>query len=45
MITLEDQQNKVEIGAFLNQQDRKITLEHLKDAQLYVHSDKWWQKK
>jgi uncharacterized membrane protein len=45
MITLEDQQNKVEIGAFLNQQDRKITLKHLKDAQLYVHSDKWWQKK
>jgi uncharacterized membrane protein len=44
-ITLEDQHQKVEIGAFLNQQDRKVALAHFEDAQLFVHSDKWWQKK
>lgn len=42
-ITLEDQQQKVEIGIFLNQQDRKTILSYFKQAQLQIHSDRWWQ--
>ena len=42
-ITLKDKQQKVVIGEFLNQQDRQTMLNHFKEAQLYVHSDKWWK--
>jgi uncharacterized membrane protein len=43
LISLEDKQQKVVVGQFLNQQDRQTTLTHFKAAQLYVHSDKWWK--
>ncbi|MFT5838005.1 MAG: putative membrane protein [Flavobacteriales bacterium] len=43
LISLEDKQKKVIIGQFLNQQDRQTTLTHFQEAQLYVHSDKWWK--
>ena len=42
-ITLKDNQQNVVIGEFLNQQDRQVMLSHFKEAQLYVHSDKWWK--
>lgn len=44
-IILEDQHHKIEIGTFLNQQDRKTTLSYFKDAKLHIHSDRWWKTK
>jgi uncharacterized membrane protein len=42
-ITLDDGQQKVVVGEFLNQQDRQTTLSHFKKAHLYVHNDAWWK--
>jgi uncharacterized membrane protein len=42
-ITLEDEQQKVVIGQFLNQQDRQITLDHFRKADLYIQNEKWWK--
>jgi uncharacterized membrane protein len=42
-ITLEDEQQKIVVGQFLNQQDRQTTLTHFKEAHLHVHNDKWWK--
>jgi uncharacterized membrane protein len=42
-ITLEDQKHKVDVGHFLNQQDRTILMSHFRVAQLHIFSDKWWQ--
>jgi uncharacterized membrane protein len=41
-ISLADNNVVVELGCFLNQDDRKIALQHLKAAGLRVHSNKWW---
>ena len=42
-ITLEDELQKVVVGQFLNQQDRKTTLAHFRKAQLHVQKEKWWK--
>lgn len=42
-VVFESPQQKVEVGAFLNQLDRELMLTHLKNAQLYIHNDKWWK--
>ncbi|MFT5314064.1 MAG: putative membrane protein [Paraglaciecola sp.] len=41
-ISLGDKNSIVELGCFLNQDDRKIALRYLKEAGLRVHSNKWW---
>jgi len=33
----------IELGIFLNQQDRKIALRYLQQQGLRVYSNKWWQ--
>lgn len=35
---------RFELGQFLNQADRKLTLYYLKQAGIFVQSDKWWQQ-
>jgi len=42
-IRLGDNNAVVELGCFLNQDDRKLALQHLKEAGLRVHSNKWWR--
>jgi uncharacterized membrane protein len=42
IIRLGDHNAVVELGHFLNQDDREIALQYLKDAGLRVHSNKWW---
>lgn len=40
---LGDKQQQIEFGQFLNQADRKLTLNYLQQAGIYVHSNLWWQ--
>lgn len=42
-ISLQDGQQSIDIGQFLNQSDRIATLAHFKNANIHIHSDKWWK--
>lgn len=42
-ISLQDDQQSIDVGQFLNQTDRIATLAYLKKANLHIHSDKWWK--
>ena len=42
-ISLQDGQQSINVGQFLNQSDRITALSHLKKANLHIHSDKWWK--
>lgn len=42
-ISLQDGQQTIHVGQFLNQSDRITALSHFKKANLHIHSDKWWK--
>jgi uncharacterized membrane protein len=43
VMTLQDNNQQLCIGQFLNQQDRLTTLAHLKKANIHIQRDNWWQ--
>ena len=44
-INLDDGQQTITIGQFLNQPDRVITLAHLENAKLHIQINKWWKSR
>lgn len=42
-LRLEGEKGVIEIGNFLNQSDRRLTLSYLQQQGLRIHSNKWWQ--
>jgi uncharacterized membrane protein len=41
---LQDSTQRVEIAQFLNQDDRKVLIEHFKRAGIHVQRDLWWRQ-
>lgn len=42
-LNLHSEQLVIELGTFLNQQDRKLALRYLQQQGLRVYSNKWWR--